>query len=515
MSDQLSTSTGSFNNPLTANRKNLIAVLDQANRIASMTSLDELLDQMLELMIQVSEGEAGTLYLLDQAAGELVFKVVKGEKSSPEFKGLRIRQDQGIVGAAVQQRELIVIEDIAKDPRWYRDMDPEKTAHLRNVITLPLLLQGKPIGAVQIFNFVHAELELLQILGNRMASEVDKVMLLDKSHRTNRRLQALVDILGQVGATLDREQLLRLLAELATQLMDAEKSSVMLAERQGEEMMLVSDENGKDRISPAQRHGFLARSAVSAPLRARPITVGKERIAREERVIGNLLVLNKNTGAFDAEDTQLLEILANHASTILQIAGLYAEANELFLDFIKVLAATIDAKDPYTRGHSQRVSDFSVAIAKEMRLSPDLVHDIQIGSLLHDIGKIGVPDYIITKPDQLTNDEFEQMKRHPTIGYRIMSQVHLISNVLPAISEHHERVDGSGYPLGLHGDQISQIGLIVSVADVFDAMTTNRPYRSAMEIDLVFDHLHENIDRLYNRQCVEALIQTVIQSRSR
>ena len=487
------------------NRNNLIAVLERANHIASMTSLNDLLVQMLELMIEVSGGEAGTLYLLDQTAGELVFKVVKGEKGAQNLVGMRIRKDQGIVGSAVQRGAPIVIDDLARDPRWYREIDPEKTAMLRNAITLPLLLQGKPIGAVQIFNFVQAELELLQLLGNRMASEVDKVLLIEKAQRSNQRLQELVDALGRVGANLDRDQLLRLLTEQASCLLEAERSSVMLSNRTAEEIIAVSSEGT---TSTAQLHSFKAQSIIATPLRARPITLGKERSLREERVIGNLMVMNKLHGSFDAEDSQLLEILANQASTVLQIAGLYSDANELFLDFIKVLAEAIDAKDPYTRGHSQRVSEYAVAVAQKLGLNSDQILDVRIGSLLHDFGKIGVPDTIISKRDRLTNEEYEYMKKHPSIGYRIISQVHALTNALPAIAEHHERLDGSGYPLGLHGDQVTLMGRIVCVADVFDAMISDRPYRKALAKAAVFDHLHENASRLFDNACVDAITET-------
>ncbi|MEW5869388.1 MAG: HD domain-containing phosphohydrolase [Chloroflexota bacterium] len=516
---QTSASTSDMEYTLVSGRQQLLAVLEQANRIASMTSLEDLLNQMLELMIDVSGGDAGTLYLLDKEAGELVFKVVKGEKGSQGLVGQRIKQDQGIVGVSIQSISPIVIDDLAGDPRWYWEISPEETAQLKNAITLPLLLQGKPIGAVQIFNFARAELEILQLLGNRMASEVDKVLLLEKAQRSNQRLQKLVSIIGQIGATLDRDNLLSLLTENANQLLEAERSTAMLVNPLNEEMMLFSappssqakdDANGLEPETPQelQTHSFIAHSTAAVPLRARPISVGRERNTRDERVIGNLMVLNKKSGAFDSEDRQLLEILASQASTVLQIAQLYTDADQLFLDFIKVLAGAIDAKDPYTRGHSQRVSDISVAIAQQLGMSSDAIHDVRIGSLLHDIGKIGVPDTIITKPDQLTEAEFEIMKKHPAIGQRIMLPVHLLQNALPAIAEHHERLDGKGYPFGLHKDQISPIGKIVAVADVFDAMTTDRPYRKSMDIEAVFDHLYDNIDKLYDGDCVQALIKS-------
>jgi putative nucleotidyltransferase with HDIG domain len=509
------------NNPGYSNsttRAEILAILERANRIASMTSLDDLLDQMLELMIEVCGGNAGTLYLLDDEAGELEFKVLKGPQSSPHLVGKRIEKTRGIVGAAIRRATALVIEDLAADPRWYREIDPERTASLRNAITLPLMLQGRLIGAVQLFNFVTTELELLQVLGNRMASEVDKVLMLEKVRLSNQRLQKLVGMLGKIGATLDRDELLQLLTEEATRLLDAEKSAIFMVDPDIQEKsirMVTNPAAGQMNRSSASlplnqedaHFSFQARSVAAAPLRTRPISVGKERTRREERVIGTVMAINKQRGNFDAEDTRLLEILASHSSTVLQVAELYAESNTLFMDFIKALAASIDAKDPYTRGHSQRVSNLSVAIATEIGLSPDQILDVRVGSLLHDIGKIGISDAIIRKPDHLTNDEYDEMKKHPAIGHRIISQVAMLQNVLPAISEHHERLDGTGYPFGLHGEQVSLLGRIVAVADVFDAMTTDRPYRKALDIEVVFDHLYSHIDIHFDGTCVNALLR--------
>ncbi len=506
---------GKFHNGVSS-LKELIGILEQANRIASMTSLDDLLGQMLDLMIEISGGTNGTLYLLDENAGELIFAVVRGNQDDLRLQGRRIKDNLGIVGSSVQIRAPIVIDDLSSDPRWYREFSPDLAIRLRNAITFPLLVQGKPIGAVQIFNFVRAEMELLQALGNRMASEVDKVMLLDKAKRSNLRLQTLVNILGQLATVLDREELLNLLTENASQLLDAESSSVFLVDDKIDEgARLLSktyhqpecpEKTDADTALCANNGGVLRASSTAAvPLRARQITVGKERKVLNERIIGNLMAYNKKQGAFNSEDTQLLEILASQASTVLQIATLYGQANGLFLDFIKVLAAAIDAKDPYTRGHSHRVSDFSVAIAQQLGVKSDLVNDIRIGSLLHDIGKIGVPDQVLGKTAQLTTEEFDQIKKHPGVGYQIMYEVNLLHNTLPAIIEHHERLDGSGYPLGLKNEQISLMGRIVAVADVFDALTTDRPYRKAMDRESVLDYLEQRIGKEFDGPCVLAI----------
>jgi putative nucleotidyltransferase with HDIG domain len=199
--------------------------------------------------------------------------------------------------------------------------------------------------------------------------------------------------------------------------------------------------------------------------------------------------------------------LAEQAATVLHIARLYADANELFLDTIKALVATIDAKDPYTEGHSQRVSDFSAAMARELEMPTETIHHITIGGLLHDVGKIGVPDAILSKPARLTDDEYEQMKEHPSIGANIMGQVRMLNEEIPALEQHHERLDGNGYPNGLRDVDISLFGRIVAVADVFDAMTSDRPYRDAISVEDSLEYLKKESGSQVDGICVEALIQ--------
>jgi len=182
------------------------------------------------------------------------------------------------------------------------------------------------------------------------------------------------------------------------------------------------------------------------------------------------------------------------------------ENRQLFIGTVKGLAAAIDGKDPYTRGHSERVSRFSVAIAQRLGLSDDEVEKIRISALLHDVGKIGIDDKILKKPAALTDEEYEIMKKHPQKGYKIMSQIPAMKEFLPGMYMHHEMVDGKGYPQGLKGDEIPLMGKIVAVADTFDAMTTERPYQKAMKFDEALGRIESFVDTRYDRQVVEAFI---------
>jgi HD-GYP domain-containing protein (c-di-GMP phosphodiesterase class II) len=178
----------------------------------------------------------------------------------------------------------------------------------------------------------------------------------------------------------------------------------------------------------------------------------------------------------------------------------------LFIGTVRGLAAAIDGKDPYTRGHSERVAEYSAAMAVELGLSEEEVEKIRIGGLMHDLGKLAIEDKILRKPAPLTDEEFEIMREHPERGTRIMSEIPQMREYISGMRFHHEMVNGKGYPLGLEGEQIPLMARIVSVADTFDAMTTNRPYQKQMPIDVVFEKIRSMSGVRYDPAVVDALV---------
>lgn len=163
-----------------------------------------------------------------------------------------------------------------------------------------------------------------------------------------------------------------------------------------------------------------------------------------------------------------------------------------YLETIETLRFTVEAKDTYTRGHSDRVSEYSVLIGKYLDLSEDDLHLLKIGGLFHDIGKIGVPDSILLKTSKLTDDEYSEIKNHPTIGAHILSNATIFQDAIPVVKHHHERYDGHGYPGKLAGENIPYLARIAAVADSFDAMTSKRTYRDSMPIDIVIQEIEKN-----------------------
>ena len=185
------------------------------------------------------------------------------------------------------------------------------------------------------------------------------------------------------------------------------------------------------------------------------------------------------------------------------------ENRELFIGSIRMLSAAIDEKDPYTRGHSGRVAKYSTLIAQEMRLSADDLDKLKIAALLHDVGKIGVDDRVLKKPGSLTPEEFDIMKTHTTRGANIMRPVSQLKDMLPGIELHHEHMDGRGYPYGLSGPQIPLMARIIAVADTLDAMTTNRPYQSAMDLEYALGRIKALAGSKFDQTVVTALESAV------
>jgi HD-GYP domain-containing protein (c-di-GMP phosphodiesterase class II) len=185
------------------------------------------------------------------------------------------------------------------------------------------------------------------------------------------------------------------------------------------------------------------------------------------------------------------------------------ENHELFLGSIRTLAAAIDEKDPYTRGHSGRVAKYSVIIAEAMALPEEEVYKIRISALLHDVGKIGIDDRILKKPAGLTPEEFEVMKQHTIKGANIIRPVAQLREMLPGIEYHHESLDGKGYPYGLKGDEIPVMARIIAVADTLDAITTNRPYQAAMDLEVALDKIKALEVKKFDASVVHALIAAV------
>jgi len=189
-----------------------------------------------------------------------------------------------------------------------------------------------------------------------------------------------------------------------------------------------------------------------------------------------------------------------------ELKDTYNKLEKAYLESIETLRFTVEAKDTYTRGHSDRVSEYSVLIGEKLGLSNDDINTLKVGGLFHDIGKIGVPDNILLKNSKLTDDEYSEIKNHPSIGAHILSNATIFKDALPVVKHHHERYDGNGYPGKLKGENIPYLARIAAVADSFDAMTSRRTYRNSLDLDVVKSEIERCKGTQFDPSCADAFL---------
>ncbi len=228
-------------------------------------------------------------------------------------------------------------------------------------------------------------------------------------------------------------------------------------------------------------------------------------IAEGSHRSGWIISCNRSDGnEFGTVEASLLSSIATILGTHIRNIDLYNEHEQLLLCFVRSLVSTLDAKDPYTRGHSERVALIARRLGEELGLPEEDLRDIYLSGLLHDIGKIGVDDRILRKPGQLTDDEFRKIQEHPMIGYNILQELKNLKSVLPGVRSHHESYNGTGYPDQLEGDDIPLMARILAVADSFDAMGSDRPYRKGMPVEKIEEIFRRGSGQQWDARIVDA-----------
>ena len=260
--------------------------------------------------------------------------------------------------------------------------------------------------------------------------------------------------------------------------------------------VLITDIEQDARFSKRSQEKYYTRSLISAPLKFK------------DRAIGVININNKmSKQPFSKDDLRVIESIAQEASVAIENARLYKNLQDVYMRAISALVSAIDAKDCYTHGHSQNVTKYALAIAKELGFENDQLDNIGIASQLHDLGKIGIHDYILTKPGKLTEEEWAEMKQHTIKGIEILQPLNFLNGVVDIIKQHHERYDGAGYPDGIKGERIKLGARIIAVADSFDAMMAERPYRKAYSLEGAIEELKKCSGSQFDPLIVETFIK--------
>lgn len=343
-------------------------------------------------------------------------------------------------------------------------------------------------------------------------------------------LRTLMEMSALINSTLDSREIRKRAIEAATRLVDAETGSLLLVDQETGDLFFEVALGDKGvavkeiRLSKGQGiAGSVAESGqpiIIHDVQSDPrfFKVADEKsffktksmlcvpVMTKEKTLGVLEAINKNNGLFDEADKEGLCALANQVAVAVENANLYQQLKETFHETAQALAETIEKRDPYTGGHTQRVMRYSVSIGELMGLSGKELEDLKLAAVLHDIGKIGVRDDVLLKQSRLEEDEVRKMNQHTEYGAEILRHVSRLKDIVPGVRSHHEKYDGSGYPDKLKGDDIPLIARIIAVADAFDAMTTDRPYRKGLRPEMAFEELHKQVWKQFDGKAVEYFI---------
>ncbi len=259
----------------------------------------------------------------------------------------------------------------------------------------------------------------------------------------------------------------------------------------------------------AAKPGEMTPASVSlAPPGSQSILVG--RLSSRGKLLGLISVASTTGGAFsEPGHMELFVDITNQAAVAVENADMYKRLEQTFWSTIRSLAEAIDAKDSYTRGHSDRVAEYAEALARRMRLEDDLLSAVRCAGYLHDTGKIGIPDAILLKPGRLTDEEYRQIMKHPVLSHKIIEPVEFPYDVKPLVRHHHERMDGSGYPDGLVGEEIPLGARIIGIADAYEAMTSDRPYRKALTQAAAVEELRRCAGTQFDAMLVSTFIEVL------
>ena len=443
---------------------------------------------------------------------------------------LPLHAEKGIIAAVVREKRPIYVPDTEEEPRYLRGK-----FHARSEFCVPLIVRDKVVGALnvekeEVDGFSQADRELIEALATVAAIAIENAIQFENERRMLKQLRLINEVALRTASLRAPEALYREAVETIAQ--EFGYHLVSLFTPDGEELVLraVAGELA-GLISPGYRHpadagilGHVVRTGqpyLAADVGRDPLYVscrgGKRDLpVRSElcvpikagtRVLGALDIQSREPDAFSEADVETAEAIARWIAVAVENAHLYAKLRRSLEGTATTLAHVVEIRDPFTSGHQRRVAALAAAIAEEMGLPRDRIHAVRTAALLHDLGKIAVPAEVLNKPGHLNDLERDLVREHPAAAYRILREVPFPYPVAEIVLQHHERLDGSGYPKGLKGEEILLEARILAVADVVEAMLSHRPYRPPYPLGEVLEEIETKKGIAYDPQVVEACLR--------
>ncbi len=476
------------------------------------------LNSVAEKVIKSIDGLYEGIYIIVDGSCELVSTSHKGKKTELEFK-----RDETI--------EKDILTKIIEEGRSWSD-------DFGSIVYLPIRNFGRTAGFIRARRdnrknpFSESDIRLLEAMSERLSPIFDNIRLLREKEKGLAQISELMEISGILNSSLEPRVVRKKAIEAIIRLLDCEVGSLLLLDDETQELyfevalgdkgdrlkeirlkvgegiagwvaknneaLLVDDVKKDPRhfFGADEKSSFKTRNMVCAPM------------VLQEKVIGVLQAINKlEQRKFTTEDLELLKSLSHQVAIAIDNARLHEELRETFYQTAEALVDAIEKKDPYTGDHTKRVMGYSMAIARYLDFTDAEMENLRLASILHDVGKIGIEDSVLRKASELDQNEFDKIKVHPELGEEILGHIKMLKQILPGMKHHHERLDGNGYPDGLKDEEIPIIARIIAVADTFDAMTTDRPYREALKGDEAAMELRNHAGTQFDPIVVEAFIK--------
>lgn len=507
--------------------------------------ISDLLRKAIERYIFLVNAGSCAIFKRDQALGEYV-NLASNFMYESIFGSDPLRIDRDLNSDIIKNGRPIVIDG-------YKRSLPAITSYMRriktkNLLILPLRVRRKCIGLVIISpseenaKFTEAEVKLAARFTNRLAVSMENTFLYLSEQKKLREAMALSEVLRLVSAPLEADTLCSRLAHIAADFSGGRLSAVYMMMRKEGILSRIAYHGALGGLDPekliprvvipenmteADYHSvFIRKEATSCNPGQSPFvhTEMSDRhrvkcvyvvpVVAKDYIIGSLVILyDINSQDVDQDEIKLITAIARQSGVALENSALYEDLEMSYFATVKALARAIEVQDPYTYGHSERVTEYATAIARKMGVSEHELRNIKFAAVLHDIGKIGIPERILNKRESLSQNEKFSITNHPLIGDSIIEPVEFLREAGKIMLHHHERYDGKGYPSGIKEEEIPLGSRILAVADAFEAMLSDRPYRKAMEVEEVLKELEENSGKQFDPEVVNVLISLILEGK--
>jgi len=502
--------------------RRLDCIARSGRALNSILDLDDLLAEILYAADEALGLGRAALLLSDPDRPELVVQAARGYG---QIVGKRIPIGEGVTGHVAKTGEPLLVRDTRTEPRYLPGVVGGAAE-----MAVPLRLYGRVLGvldteSVEPDAYTQGDLELFCAFAELAAVAVHNAQLFHHLEAANDRLKANVEeisrlnrdleayarqislanaslevqirqltALHQAGqvitSSLDLGETLAAILKMSAEIVHSSTGAIKLMDSETKELHLAAKAGViEDASHPLAR--------LDLPLRIGTRTIGVFELAHEEQ------------HRLDDGQRQMLETLASQAAIAIENARLFEDTQRTYYETLRSLAKALEARDDYTRGHSERVAELSLAIARELQLDEATCQLIHSGALLHDIGKIGIPDAVLLKPGSLTDEEMQTIRKHPTFGIAILGPLKFLGKVSELVMRHHERWDGTGYPSGLSAEEIPLASRIIAVADAYDAMTSSRPYREALSHEQAMAEIRRHEGKQHDPAVVAAFLRVI------